>query len=548
VAAVAFVFAVLPGSREWFPVLVGPVGVVALYFSLLLVVGNEIQRRAEWTVPVAGLRVLGARRNPVLALIVAWFLIGSALDTAGHHDVRIQSGLDESEHAPVADAVTAWLRSNCAVGPESTGDGTPLPMVFVAAQGGGIRAAYWTAAVLDTLFPRGTKVTGDDCEVPASNRVFAASGASGGSVGILSWLNAPDSNQPWYQRPVSSDHRQWYDYALAVDHLSAMASWMLYVDAPRAWVGFPGPDRAEQLERSWESSQPTMGHSFMRAYEESLALAPPDLRLWRPLALVNGTAVESGCRALTAPIQLTELDRGFALTPSACRKVPSTRGDADRTDATGLYDLTEIYLCSDQDLRGSTAALLSARFPYVTPSGRLTQCADDDVHTNVVDGGYLDNSGAMSATDLYRTVRQLIRDHNELFDQCRTACPVAEGEERPVRRIRPVFVQVDNGYGNVAAAGDSGRPRELLVPPRTRLAVAGTVEQTARQRAFATFGSAAFFRIANAPHPGVQAPLGWVMSDSARDQLCDELSTVGDDLTALAQELGLAGTATVPDC
>jgi hypothetical protein len=83
-------------------------------------------------------------------------------------------------------------------------------------------------------------------------------------------------------------------------------------------------------------------------------------------------------------------------------------------DATGLYDLTEHFLCPNPDVAMSTAALLSARFPYATPSGRLERCAEDGARTYVVDdGGYLDNSGSMSATDLYLQTMPFIDIHNK---------------------------------------------------------------------------------------------------------------------------------------
>jgi hypothetical protein len=547
-AAVGYLLAVLPWTRLWFPVLLGPVAVALLFFALVLVVGNELQRRAELTAPVAGLRVFGARRNPVLALLLVWFVVGSLLDTVGPHAVRV-TRLDAAATRPsLQQAFSAWTRANCAFGKVA---GADLPMVFVAAQGGGVRAAYWTAGVLESVFPTSPSAPTDSCRVPARSRIFALSGASGGSVGIMFWLNAPSVKRPWYQRPaVSGTNTSWYDTAFSVDHLSDALSWMLNVDAPRSLLGFPGPDRAALLEKSWEQSQVQLADLFLHSYPQ--LTGPAGSGTWRPLALLNGTAVESGCRALTAPVSLARFDDGETGT-LGCRQVPATPVQKPLQDATGLYDLTEQFLCPNQDVFMSTAALLSARFPYVTPSGRLERCGESGARTYVVDGGYLDNSGSMSATDLYLQTMPLIDMHNELVDQCasKSGCTGFPADQRPVRHVRPLFVQIDNGYSSVAPVGDTSRPHELGVPPRTRLAVAGSVEQTARQRSYEVFSDVAgqnrFLRVANAPHPGVQASLGWVLSASAREDLCRELVRVTPDLKLLSDAVGIAPAAT-PAC
>ena len=54
----------------------------------------------------------------------------------------------------------------------------PAPVVLVAASGGGIAAAYWTATVLGDLA---------DASPGFAARVFAMSGVSGGALGLLTY-------------------------------------------------------------------------------------------------------------------------------------------------------------------------------------------------------------------------------------------------------------------------------------------------------------------------------------------------------------------------
>ena len=84
----------------------------------------------------------------------------------------------------VEQAAQAWYQQaktafkNDHPGWDENGD-VPVPMLIVATAGGGIRAAYWTAAVLDKLD------TQSDGKVRPY--LFAVSGVSGGSVGATAF-------------------------------------------------------------------------------------------------------------------------------------------------------------------------------------------------------------------------------------------------------------------------------------------------------------------------------------------------------------------------
>lgn len=65
------------------------------------------------------------------------------------------------------------------------------------------------------------------------------------------------------------------------------------------------------------------------------------------------------------------------------------------------------------DLKLSTAAGLSARFPFVTPAGWY-QRSSDGSKSRLVDGGYFDNSGIPTAIDMGRML-QKIEGYGETF-------------------------------------------------------------------------------------------------------------------------------------
>ncbi|MER5472796.1 hypothetical protein [Streptomyces sp. NPDC002685] len=517
------IYTLADADRGSLPANAGPVAVLTFFLCIMLVLLNELQRWSERATPVAGFRLLGFRRTPVFSCLLVWFLLASSIDAQGSHPVRVT--VDSTEAVPaespgLAEQFKRWLDANCATAPAKG----PLPLVVVAASGGGVRAAYWTAGVLDKLFPP-TPVTparGSGCD-PTDGRtpVFAVSGVSGGSLGAVSWLARPRTNDP-------ASHER----VFGADHLSAPLAWMTYVDLPRSFIGFPGKDRAAVLEQSWEGGQQELKEDFYATWQQP---GP----YWNPLALLNGTAVESGCRVLTAPVRLGAFDRPVG--PTSCTRRPEDGTHGER-GGSALIDVRGGFLCGRQDVRRSTAALLSARFPYITPSGRLsTETCDERLKKNeraqawlsVVDGGYVDSTGSLTAVDLFNELKPLVDCHNQVAGaaNCSESRP-------PVRKVELVLVQIDNGYNSVASATPPGRPRELFVPIEGLLGVYGTKDANARQRAYQAFRCGNYLRLANVRGPGAQAPLGWSLSNSAKDDLDRQLNAMKD---ARGGQLTLAG-------
>jgi hypothetical protein len=107
----------------------------------------------------------------VLALLT---MVGFAFDK---HYVRKLEGRSLNERTSWSDAFNKWKRqaaeNHC--GNTTCPAQKKLPIVIVAAAGGGLRAAYWTATLLGELHDRSN---GD-----FSKSLFAISGVSGGALG-----------------------------------------------------------------------------------------------------------------------------------------------------------------------------------------------------------------------------------------------------------------------------------------------------------------------------------------------------------------------------
>jgi hypothetical protein len=528
--AIAIAAVARPATRQWVPVEAGALTMVAVFGVLLAFALSEVHLWAERATPISGLRVLGFKRTPVLLLILLWLLTSIMLDGNGTHDVRLTGKpsrpLAATTPMDLKAEFDAWTAANCADGGSPD---KPAPLIIVGTSGGGIRAAYWTAEILDALtsVPATAPEPGCAHSVPAGSRLFAASGVSGGSLGLVSYVSrlqtsgqaaasvsAPASTTKPTTKPTTRPTTSWYQHGLGDDYLSPALSWGLFVDLPNSLIGLPVPDRARILEESWEHSQPALGKLRL---DDLYRRALPDEQAsgsWIPLVFLNGTQEESGCRFATSPIALNvpaSANGSPDHDPLACR---SLQGNPQLRLET-LSNFTD-YLCEGQDVRLSTAALLSARFPFVSPSGHLRRCGKPGAaaeYTYIVDGGYAERTGGLTALALLDRIKPLIDAHN--------AAVKAKGTGRT---ITPLYVQLENGYETVATAVTGAQPAEAQVPTNTIAAVRNAVEWSAQQAVRQAVGADAYQRLSTVPGPGVQAPLGWVLSPFARDELVDQMA------------------------
>jgi hypothetical protein len=204
---------------------------------------------------------------------------------------------------------------------------------------------------------------------------------------------------------------------------------------------------------------------------------------------------------------------------------------------------TDLLGCTGQ-LRSTTAALLTARFPYVTPSG-VVDCHGTDLQ--IVDGGYAENFGLGTMVDLAPQLLQEVRTHNTcVLDPSAPACADVDA---PTTLIAPMLVYLDNGTGSDLAVQPAGLDLEVLVPPltllsakkelysaRSQLARAENLfatdqlwDATATDAAAATTAVDALRRspvaiIFQATEPQVAGPLGWVLSTASMDSMDSALA------------------------
>ena len=411
---------------------------------------------------------LGDRTGfPFLATVALLLGLSTGLN-AHFDDLRTLPG-HKDERLDVDAALARWKAAN-GCGPQAKSQGTgpaapcPHPIV-VAIDGGASRAAFTAATFVGELLDKMPKPGAGDAATPG-RRIFAISGVSGGSYGaaviqaaLLDAQRDGDGLTPpcrsaqttwfgfedWHERGNAFTWRQCLQALTSGDYLSSTIIGLAFRDlAAPPWQKLNLPameDRAAILEMTWERQYAaTMepGRSFYeggdrcRDGDESglcRRMAHPAAQLgegrWMPLLLLNGTSVSSGRRIVSSDLMSTKI----ALTEAG--KAP---GGALYSQA---FDLREVMsepcaqpsdgaspgnICTTTpppvdgpDVRLSTAALTSARFPIISPAGvfHMKSSGDKDSGENVsgfgdqvVDGGYFENFGLTTALDIVHALAE----------------------------------------------------------------------------------------------------------------------------------------------
>ncbi len=441
--------------------------------------------------------------------LVAW------LFPVDNHGIRAVDGMEEARasaslesRAEIEERFEDWLEVR------RRGPGDALPVFVVATEGGGIRAAFWTARVLAEIE---TSHPGFACHT------FAISGVSGGSVGAVVYASLlADAHEAgvWSctrrtGAPLELARR--VEDILEQDFLAPVAAGLLTADLAQRLVPFPWfDDRATYLERAFEHAYESatgsdrLARDFLALWAGARALAVPALFL-------NATWVQTGGRAAISNLRWSEVDH-----PLAC---------ADRGSFLSLENVLDRL---GRTLPASAAAHGGARFPLVSPAGSVRDARSDPrreaaLQGQIVDGGYFENSGALTASEIVRRLRPL----------CETC------------RFHPVLISNSPGHpGNVARPASPDACEDALAPqpppaPERELWVPIEAFMNTREAR----GLRAELELAQATPEGSEIelrfvsgggasdpPLGWMLNQPSRENLTEEaralVSSVAPTLAA----------------
>ncbi|CUI08349.1 hypothetical protein [Massilia antarctica] len=434
-----------------------------------------------------------ARLPSMAALPLLLFIVFSLWND--NHQVRLLP-IAADDPAPIRRKIDAhlddWLQARVASG--TLVPGRPFPLFVVAAEGGGIRAAYWTGMVLAKLQ--------DDSGARFGRHLFALSGVSGGSLGssafaaLLADAGGNDLANAYCARGGrDTPYQECMRKVLQRDFLSPTLGYMLYPDMLQRFLPFAiaAADRARAMEAGWEQGwlSATGNERFARRFDQLWAA---DGAMNVPSLLLNATLVDGGNRIIASDLII----------------------DGSFPDA---YDALDPVLDLHQMSLG-TAVHNSARFSYISPAGTVSACragkelvacapgVERAPWGRIIDGGYFENSGVESVRDLLFAMRPTLarwRERGYDIDPAVVVISNSPDALAPREKQDPAGARMDTTFLS-----------ELLAPPlglfNTRTARA-TFAVTAERRDMAVIlpaGPARFlwFGMPSETH----TPLGWALA------------------------------------
>jgi hypothetical protein len=377
--------------------------------------------------------------------LLIFFVLGGVLNLflTHYNDVRWVAAPPISAEAvarhqiSIGEAVERWKAANC------VSDPCTVRPIVVAAAGGASRAGFFTASLIGALL--------DEAALDADlgnirNRLFALSTVSGSSVGgammRAAWMDAKEAgdidNPPCREPTMTASYRSpaaepqdynrvrrgsWRDcfqQLLAGDFLSPVFVGIAYRDIFPIGNVFTGEalglDRTGLLEQAFERwYRRVVGKSGACEIGDVTGLCrrvghlpqpamPPAQPQWIPLLFVNGTSVSTGRRVLVSDVRVDCLQEGavpFLNLAYDSRELRDTRVRAGPRDC--AMETAEPPGAA-VDLRLSTTATMSARFPIISTQGVVRDLSGNIVDS-IVDGGYFENDGLATAADIVRELQ-----------------------------------------------------------------------------------------------------------------------------------------------
>lgn len=476
----------------------GPLAILLLAGTFLCITGGYVTMRSD------------RRGFPVIALLGLMALAWHWVHLNDNHLVRLHPAMHThtptSPEAPPADPPgfkawrDGWLRAHCAAR-------DPCPVVLVSAEGGGIRAAAWTALVLAELDRLG--------EGRLLDSTFAVSGVSGGSLGLATVV-ALRRDAAVLSTPGSLGERA--EVFLTRDFLAPTLANMFFVDftqrlLPGAWFD----DRGRALTDAWESAYADLGaDSFARPLADLYVDAAGGIDARTPALFLNSTVVGSGRRFIQHPFE----------------RLPGI-------GANGWFAATDGAGFAAAAMPLSESVLNSSRFTYVSPAGTLKGGRGENDSIQLVDGGYFENSGTATLLDVIAALRDGLVGYNLQLRVIHISNdPGVESFAASAPGAARAVDACGSGSEPVKVRGDASAPMAALLSTRS---ARGAYAREALVHTLAKGGDRLWhFRLCEGEYV---IPLGWTISKPVFDEMRRQLAE-RYDVQALADEALVTGAPT----
>jgi hypothetical protein len=340
-------------------------------------------------------------------------------------------------------------------------DKDSIQAYMVMAEGGGLRSAYWTTSLLNTLSNQNTNFP---------NHIYAYSSVSGGSLGTMMFNTTqqhPELKQPGDLAPN-----------LNSDLLAPVTSAFIFTDLLQKFIPFPIKqlDRSRVLEKSFEQSLPDPSiwqDGFVNKYANNQS----------PLLLINTTHVESGKRTILSNVDILEMSENHN---------------------------QDFFSIVQKDISISTAIGITSRFPFITPPA-LVKNPDGSNWGNLVDGGYYENLGMQTMLDAYDVIKPIAVEKGYKIHFKFIAIRNAKSTED----VKPVLGMVEAFSPAITFSNIwSNNSNEVLSNGEKLLSSNGD----------------ALFVLSLQRDDNENIPLGWYLSEPARQNLNRQLHSIPDSV------------------
>jgi hypothetical protein len=329
---------------------------------------------------------------PILAALIVVLVVFEVTGSTDNHRFRHAIPAKEIERPSVEESFRAWIASRADLEAYRSA-GKPYPLYIVAAEGGGLYAAFQTAKLLGRMQ--------DLCDNFAQH-VFVVSSVSGGSLGsaVFSGL-AQESAKNGAAVPCKTGPQRGHgpferaaENVLSRDLLSPVIWATLFPDFLQRFIPYPFPklDRGYTLELAFEDTwtylKGTKKNYLQGSFFGMCGNSPADCAKGATPALaLNLTNIETGMQMVLSQMEVNTWPFDG----------PPRLLDMFSSNALPV------------ELPLSTAVGLSARFPWISPQGWYSFVNDATGsgakrRMSFVDGGYVDNSGVATATKLARVL------------------------------------------------------------------------------------------------------------------------------------------------
>ncbi|MEM9281699.1 MAG: patatin-like phospholipase family protein, partial [Verrucomicrobiota bacterium] len=387
-------------------------------------------------------------RVPTLMIVVVFLIV---------LDLVPKLGTDQEFETKSIERVEALIAPEALLFDEMAPE---IPIV-ITAEGGGIHAGAWAAHVLASLeMMCRHREKADGQEDLFSRSIVACSGVSGGSYGLMYWVDSYDQGSGAIPpRPLPQDEETLYRWVRGRAMRSSLdfaIRGLVYHDLPKIIPFNPfalnDRNRGYMLEKAWSRDFPVR--------ESRLDSPGDDVEVLRRTVMLSEWEKDARNRIRPAVLfNSTSMEGGHPIV-FATSEIENDDFKADRPP-TWHYQSWWPGL----DVPVVSAVRCSASFPYVTPATNPECISEPEKIHYLVDGGYFDNTGVMT---MIRWLESGIEARSEegwaknSENSERVIEESGQSDRQAEESKKIILIRILESRAQNARAGTSGRMKEAI--------------------------------------------------------------------------------------